>query len=103
MPDLSIEYHYTCPSNISWATTIVGSKGDEYLVTYHGENYDPWQCTCPGFKYHNTCKHIKQAEKLRCGWNWEAYAGNRGEPKEGPTGKLCPICNEEVQIVKVGV
>lgn len=103
MPDLTIEYCYTCPSNISWAKEVVGSKGNEYLVTFHGDAYTQWQCTCPGFQYRGECKHIKAAEKERCGWAWEAFCGDHMEPKEGPTGKQCPMCGEEVQIIRVGV
>jgi hypothetical protein len=103
MPDLTIEFRYTCASNISWATTMIGSTGNEYIVSYHGDAFNPWQCTCPGFTYRKTCKHVKAAEKKRCGWAWEAFCGDHMEPKEGPTGKLCPVCNGEVQIIRVGV
>lgn len=103
MPDMTIEYCYTCPSNISWTKEVTGSKGDKYIVTYGWEH--DWHCTCPGFEFHHGkyCKHIKQAYNERCGWNWEAVCGDKGVPKEGPTGKLCPMCNEEVEVVKVGV
>jgi hypothetical protein len=101
MPDLMTIYCYTCPSNRYWEKEVIGSKGDKYLVVY--DDMFGWRCSCPGFIYNKHCKHIKQVEKQRCGWNWEAYCGAVGTPKEGPTGKLCPMCNEEVEIVKVGV
>ena len=107
MADLTIEYRYTCPSNISWAKTVIGSKGDKYIVSFHGDGLVQWQCTCPGFKFKGECKHIKKAEKERCGWNWEAYCGGGAQPKPDPKKPggfgLCPMCNEEVQIIKVGV
>lgn len=35
---------------------VKGSKGDTYYVTNNNNNY---KCTCVGFKYHGTCKHIE--------------------------------------------
>lgn len=35
--------------------TITGSKGNAYLV-----NPDQGTCTCPGFTFRNTCKHVKE-------------------------------------------
>jgi len=105
MPDLTIEYCYTCPSNVSWSKTYKGSKGDSYEVTYNQWNGpDMWHCTCPGFKYRKTCKHVESAKTDRCGWNWEAYTGSKGNPIYKNNGvKCCPDCGEEVEIVKVGV
>lgn len=107
MPDLTMIYCYTCPSNMHWDKEVVGSKGDKYHVSY---NWDRgWTCTCPGYQYHGgkQCKHIKAAEKERCGWNWEAFCGDVGEPKPDPKKPggfgLCPMCNEPVEVVKVGV
>lgn len=37
---------------------VVGSKGDIYTVSYNGS----WTCTCTGFHYHNTCRHIKSKQ-----------------------------------------
>lgn len=34
---------------------VTGSKGDVYYVT---KENDEFKCTCTGFKYHGTCKHI---------------------------------------------
>ena len=105
---LDIIYCYTCPSNIFWQKEVTGSKGDKYTVTY--DEYNGWTCTCPGYQYHGgkVCKHIKKVEKERCGWNWEAYCGTIGEPipdpkKPGKGFGLCPMCNEPVEILKVGV
>jgi len=38
---------------------ITGSKGDVYYVTKHNGEY---KCTCTGYKYHGTCKHIEQVK-----------------------------------------
>ena len=41
-------------------TRIVrGSKGNVYYVTNRDGVY---RCTCTGFKFHGTCKHIKEIE-----------------------------------------
>jgi uncharacterized Zn finger protein len=39
---------------------VKGSKGDVYYVTNENNEY---KCTCVGFKYHGTCKHIDQVRK----------------------------------------
>ena len=36
---------------------VVGSKGDTYQVVL--DNVHGNTCTCVGFTYHRTCKHIK--------------------------------------------
>lgn len=36
---------------------VTGSKGDVYYVT---EDNGKYSCTCTGFTFHGTCKHIKQ-------------------------------------------
>ena len=36
---------------------VAGSKGNEYTVT---EDSGKWSCTCPGFTYRGSCKHIKE-------------------------------------------
>lgn len=37
---------------------VKGSKGDTYIVTIDGKNKN---CTCAGFGFRRTCKHIKEA------------------------------------------
>lgn len=39
---------------------VKGSKGDVYYVT---ENQGKYSCTCTGFQYHGTCKHIKHVKE----------------------------------------
>ena len=44
----------------SW--TIAGSKGNEYVVTLdHGR----YTCTCPGFNFRGTCKHVEGVKNKR--------------------------------------
>ena len=39
---------------------VTGSKGDMYYVTTSNGEY---KCSCVGFKYHGTCKHIDKVKK----------------------------------------
>lgn len=36
--------------------TVQGSNGKEYYIEKVGSKYT---CTCPGFTFRNTCKHVK--------------------------------------------
>jgi hypothetical protein len=42
--------------------SIKGSKGNEYHVTV--ENGRAVSCTCPGYSFRKTCRHLKEAEAL---------------------------------------
>ena len=44
-------------ANPTW--TIMGSKGDKYIVEKDGSVYN---CTCSGFKYRGSCRHITEVE-----------------------------------------
>jgi hypothetical protein len=35
--------------------TVEGSKGSKYYLT---QENGQWTCTCPGFKYRGSCKHV---------------------------------------------
>ena len=39
--------------------TIKGSKGDKYLVTRAPTG---WTCTCKGFEFRKSCRHITEAQ-----------------------------------------
>lgn len=41
---------------------VKGSKGDVYYVNEKNGEYN---CTCVGFKYHGTCKHIMKVKDER--------------------------------------
>lgn len=36
---------------------VKGSKGNTYTVT---RNSSKWDCTCPGFTFRKTCKHVSE-------------------------------------------
>ena len=41
--------------DVSNGIPVTGSNGNIYYVT---KDKDEYKCTCVGFKYHGTCKHI---------------------------------------------
>lgn len=43
------------------AIEVQGSNGNVYLVTKN--IYGKYNCTCPGFSFRRTCKHIQQVNK----------------------------------------
>jgi hypothetical protein len=105
MPDLTIEYHWMCVSNLHDATRVKGSKGDEYLVEFNGR-LQQWHCDCQGFKFRHTCKHVKEAEKNRCGWNAFTDDGDVVEvpvDDDHPNGYACPECGGEITSQAWGV
>jgi len=44
------------PNNIK---EVTGSNGTKYII-----NLDENTCTCPGYTYRGTCKHIKELEPV---------------------------------------
>jgi hypothetical protein len=42
--------------------TVKGSKGDTYIVTLSHNNT---HCTCTGFGFRKSCKHIREAQNVR--------------------------------------
>lgn len=48
----------TTPSSGTLTRTVQGSKGEEYLVTGLGSSAT---CTCSGFTFRKTCKHVKES------------------------------------------
>ena len=47
-------FNVVTPSNIK---EVEGSKGAKYII-----NLDENTCTCPGYTYRGTCKHVKELE-----------------------------------------
>jgi hypothetical protein len=107
MADLTMHATWTCESNFYFSTTVEGSKGAKYVVTYGETETGPykydWSCTCPSAKFHKGhCKHVKAVkdDDLRCAWNWEMDPGY-GEAEETAAGPCCPRCHGPVRAVRV--
>lgn len=67
-----------CASNYG-AFKVIGSKGDEYRVSFHGSE-GPADCTCEGFRHRRDCRHIKLVWKQACLYNPQWHDG-----QENPT------------------
>jgi hypothetical protein len=50
----ALSFNVFTPSNTK---EVEGSKGAKYIV-----NLDENTCTCPGYTYRGTCKHVKELE-----------------------------------------
>ena len=103
MPDMNVHAYRWCSTNEHFETVVPGSKGAEYTVTYGRTPSGPyqygWTCTCPAFKFRGgECKHIKQAEKERCGYGHDAVCGSPSE-----MGDTCPECGSETTVIQVAV
>jgi SWIM zinc finger len=49
-------YHYVSKTDKIFTKIVVGSKGNEYTVTWGSKKH----CTCPGFTFRGDCKHVKE-------------------------------------------
>ena len=113
MPDFDLVSTWTCASNFYCERHIQGSKGDLYVVHW-GRLPEPrimetgaqhgWQCTCRGYKFRGTCKHIVEVEESgeRCGWNgaMEPTAQCAHDADGHP---VCPDCGGPVRALRVAV
>lgn len=106
MPDLTIECYSWCLSNEIWERKVSGSNGKTYTVRYgkvnHGQYQYDYTCDCVAFQYGKgkPCKHIKEVEGERCGWNFEACMGSA---EERPDDGKCPKCGGELRGIRVAV
>lgn len=99
MPDLTIEYYWVCSDYQRFHH--VTEKG--YEVDIDPDSLQYATCTCAAYKFakkdrfgQKTCKHIAEAEKLRCTWSQQF---DEGHPIDG----TCPRCGKEVISVGVAV
>jgi hypothetical protein len=101
MPELTTEYFYHCKSADHWEINIAGKTGN-YTVTYGSMNggnvQKDYSCTCMGFGFRKTCKHVEEvkASGIHCGWM--QYIDG-GELKDGK----CPECSNDVESMGWGV
>lgn len=92
MFDYTIQYIPVCASTRG-AIFNVGGYKQEYCPR---DQYD-WFCTCKGFQFRHTCKHVIEAKKLFCGWNsmWDDETQTEDH--------VCPRCGGETTIEKHAV
>lgn len=98
MTMFTVETFRWCQSNEQFETTVVGSTGVKYPVTY--SSTFGWHCACEGFKWRQKCRHIAMAEESRCKRGWEAAAGS---PLNDWPKNECPDCGAPAVPVKVAV
>jgi len=96
MSDLSRVLTVTCPSNFNWSQSFFGSTG-RHTVSFNQR--DGISCTCDGFRYRKTCKHVNDPAilKAQCGWGADAFANVIYHEK------FCPECGERTVPFYVGV
>ena len=42
----------------------VGSKGEKYYISQDkSQGWQGWSCTCPGFKFRGSCKHVAEIQQ----------------------------------------
>jgi len=106
--DYTTHATWTCSTNTEWSTTTVGSKGSTYSVSYgrtwNGPYQYDWSCTCRGFKFRGSCKHITQVRDSgdRCAWNETLDVGAEAGTDAGGN-PCCPECSGPVQAFNVAV
>lgn len=100
---MSRETTWICDSNTFWETSVRGTKGDTYRVTFgnvHSQSVQHnWSCTCKGFIFNRTCRHIDAVKTSGkwCGWNKEL------EILPKPDSGGCPNCGGTIRGVLVDV
>lgn len=96
MPELSRVLTRTCPSNFNWSKSVFGSTG-RHTVSFNIR--DGVTCTCEGFRYRKTCKHVNDPAILKdhCGWGIDAFANHIYQED------VCPECGKRTTAFYVGV
>lgn len=87
MPDFTIEIMQQC------ASTDCGSIGGYLQLDLRSERPS---CTCKGYRFRKTCRHIKQAQSNICNFHQLVH----GRPQiDG----ICPLCSHPTEYVQVAV
>lgn len=89
---------YICSSAI-YPRDIVNESnsepGKEY-ITVTPTLFNEAICTCPGFYFRDTCKHIKEFEHV-CTWHMPFMDGDPDKAKQERI-LVCPDCGLDVEI-----
>jgi hypothetical protein len=89
MPDLSFETHHAC-SDVDYFQVNVG----DYTVAC---DRGRWSCGCKGFQFRNMCKHVKEAQTIRCSWSSE------WSDEEAKDDGKCPVCGNDTIVYRSAV
>ena len=90
MPDLNIAFVEQC-SDLN--PDFIWTVGSYQQTSFRGKI----TCSCKGFQYRKTCKHVKEVEKTKCSWHSE-FSEER-QKKKG----VCPVCGNETETVQFAV
>lgn len=91
MPDFTVVTSEQC------AQTEVTVGGGKYTVSNLFSERSQPRCSCPGFTYRGTCKHLAEAQEKACGWH--AMWSPEGQEEPGK----CPKCGGPTTVVQVAV
>jgi hypothetical protein len=96
MPDFTIETHWCCQTAREWSGTVDGHSVHWGQLPPSAAVGYGFVCDCKGYQFRKTCRHVKAAESLRCGW--QAFA-HGGQPIDGK----CPRCGGAVTAERYAV
>lgn len=104
---ISIEIAEFCADYCS-TFEVVGSKGDKYEVHFNPDGSS--HCTCKGFEFRKTCRHVSEVFSKGCFYNpqWNGGGTREMKPKSVDSssqlpGRKCPACGGPVIPVKIAV
>ena len=109
--DLDTVYFWHCATAESWSTTVLGSKGDTYHVSWNnwghknqGEVQYDYSCTCKGYKFGKgkDCSHITQVKASADHCKWMQFSDG-GDAVEKNGDHHCPECGDKVHSMGWGV
>ena len=109
--DLDTVYFWHCATAESWSTTVLGSKGDTYHVSWNnwghknqGEVQYDYSSTCKGYKFGKgkDCSHITQVKASADHCKWMQFSDG-GDAVEKNGDHHCPECGDKVHSMGWGV
>ena len=90
MPDLTLESAVQCTQLRPYNTWDVGGYSQMFVA-------GDLTCTCKGFQFRRTCKHVKEVESTRC--TWHSMWSDEEQTEQG----ICPVCGSKTEYVMVAV